>query len=181
MDTLFHFIFSIIAGMALGLHIKHKLEIVVFASALALLIDIDHFFGFYRRATFHNVFVIFLIPFLLFLLAYIYERPRGKIKFQSLALLFLIMLVGHVVADMFVEGTVILFYPLSTMEIGMTEFGTTLFDFIHPAVVNKEGIGLVIYLIILAGAIFVEDFIYFFEKQHEKFAKALDDTLKDLF
>jgi len=181
MDTLFHFIFSIIAGMALGLHLKHKLEIVVLAAAFSLLIDLDHFGGFITRGSFHNIFIFLLLPFVLFLLAYIYEKPKGQIKWQSFFLLLLVMLAGHVAADSFSEGKVLLFYPLSMKEIGMISEGTRMFDSIHPAVVEKEGIALALYFIILAGAVFIEDFIFFFEKQHESFKKSIRDTFKDLF
>ena len=181
MDTLFHFIFSIIVGMALAPKIKHKIELVALAAFLSILIDIDHFLGFLTRGTFHNIFVFLFLPFLLFLIAFIYERKKGAIILQTFFLLLLVMLSGHVVSDTFTEGKVALFYPFSTKEIGMISEGSRLLDSLHPAIIHKEGIGLAFYFLILAGAAFIEDFIYFFEKQHEKVSKALKDTFSDFF
>ena len=167
--------------MALGLHIKHKIEVVAFAAFLSILVDVDHFLGFVTRGTFHNIFVVLLIPFLFFMAAYLYEKPKGKIVLQSFFLLLMVMLSAHVVADTFTEGKVMLFYPFSSAEIGMVSWESQFLEGLHPAIVNKEGIGLAFYFLILAAATFIEDFIYLFEKQHEKFSKALRDTWNDFF
>ena len=69
MDSLFHFIFPIIAALAAKVHVKHEIRNILIVGVLAVLIDVDHFVG-VERATFHNIFVTVLIPIIIIILAF---------------------------------------------------------------------------------------------------------------
>jgi len=180
MDSLFHFIFAIIGGLALNLHRKHKLELIVFIAFAAVLIDIDHFFGMVPRGTLHNLFFVIGFPFALFIAFYSYEKKKSSIRLQSAALLLMVMLFSHVIADTFSEGKVLFFYPLSQAGYGMLNLEIAFLENLHAGIINVEGIAAVVYFILLLAAIFIEDFIYFFEKQHMKLRAAFRKTEEDL-
>ncbi|NOQ38242.1 hypothetical protein GQ472_05115 [archaeon] len=179
MDTLFHFIFSIIVGLAIGIHRKHRISVLVMLAFLSILVDIDHFLGLSSRGTFHNVFFVFFVPLTLFLVFYVYEE-RKSIKFQTYSLILLVMLTGHLVSDMLRGGVVKLFYPFSSVSYSFPEYTVVATsDFFSP-VVSSDGLILLVYSFILFSAVFIEDFIYHFEKKHESFKKALSGVVKDL-
>lgn len=180
MDSLFHFIFALIGGLALNLHRKHKIELIVGLAFLSILIDADHFWGLIARGTFHNLFFVIGVPFVLFLAFYAYEKKKSSIKLQTAALLLMVMLFSHVIADTFIEGKVLFFYPLSDTGYGMLNYQIQFLESIHPAIINVEGIALAVYFVILMSALFIEDFIYFFEKQHMKLKAAFKKTSEDL-
>ena len=186
MDSLFHFIFAFIVGLALGLHIKHKLTFVFFVALLATLIDVDHLFLLFNPAMFpvneplHNIFVIALLPFVLFLIAFYFERKKGSIYFQSFFLILMVLLIGHVVADMFYRPIALL-YPLSTMQFAFPDFELLLPSEFYLPLISKQGLALAAYALVVLAGVFVGDFIYFFEKKHERAKQALKDTFKDLF
>ncbi|MCK5334342.1 MAG: metal-dependent hydrolase [Candidatus Aenigmarchaeota archaeon] len=179
MDTLFHFIFSFIAGMAV-FRGKHKVSVIATIALLSILVDIDHFFGLSARGTFHNVFIVFLVPLVAFITAYFYEKKKS-IKLQTYALLLMVMLLGHVTADTFYGGGVMLLYPLSETSFEAPGFLVTITDTFHSPIVSRDGVALAIYAIILLLAVFVEDFIYFFEKKNQKIRDAIKSAKDDLF
>jgi len=180
MDTLFHFIFSIIVGLAIGMHRKHKISILVMLAFLSILVDVDHFLGLSSRGTFHNVFFVFFVPILLFFIFYAYEE-RKSIKLQTYSLILLVMLTGHLVSDMLHGSAVKLFYPFSNTLYTFPQYTIlATSDFFSP-IVSGDGLMLLVYSLILLSAVFVEDFIYHFEKKHESVKKALSGVRKDLF
>ena len=61
MDSLFHFIFPIIAALAARVHIKHPVRNILIAAFLAVAVDIDHLIGI-PRATTTNIFVLQVRP-----------------------------------------------------------------------------------------------------------------------
>lgn len=183
MDSLFHFIFSIIAALALDLHKKHKFEFVISAASFAVLIDFDHFLGWdaaYIKPL-HNLIVGFLIPLLLFYLAYRYERSRKfkSIELQKFFLVVMAMLMGHLVADMF-YGNIKLFYPISNQD-----YSFSTLPFPQPwekyDFVTTHGIALLFYSIILLFVLFAEDFIKWHEEKHESVKRSIRDVVRDFF
>ncbi len=198
MDSLFHFVFSVIAGLAINIHQKHKLNVLIGIALLAVAIDADHFFGLEARGTLHNVFVTFFLPIALFLFFYKYENSlfakgyhRTKsIKYQTYALLLLVMLMGHVVGDLFYEGGVKFLYPFSNEQFSIPPIRMTVEQVIPPLttftpypwgnIVSRDGIALSLYAMILFSAAFIEDFIFFFERKHESIRKSVRDSVQDL-
>ncbi|MFH1750687.1 MAG: metal-dependent hydrolase [Candidatus Micrarchaeota archaeon] len=186
MDSLFHFVFSVIGAMALDLHKKHRLVFVMSAASFAVLIDFDHFFNIdplYAKPL-HNIFVAILIPLALFYIAYRYERnlhPR-RTELQKFFLVVMVMLVGHLVADMFYsqDFRVKLFYPLSYESYSFADLPlpTPLerYDFI-----TSQGVALLFYSIILLSVLFAEDFIKWHEEKHESVRRSIKDVVKDFF
>ncbi len=173
MDTLFHLVFGFIAGMAVNVRLKHR-PVTVFGVALvSVLIDIDHLLFAYPR-TFHSLFVIVPVSVAVFYSAYRYERGTDRIMYQSLSLLLFVMLVGHVVADMFNEGGVKLLYPFVETTFTVPQWTLTVFQQ-GWAVVSPDGIALAVCGGIIALAYYTEQFIYFFENQHETLRQAIDD------
>jgi membrane-bound metal-dependent hydrolase YbcI (DUF457 family) len=196
MDTLFHFIFPIIAALAARLNIKHPVKTILGVSFFALFIDLDHFIpGPANRALFHNIFVTLLIPLLILFLAFHFKLSRYK---KGLILLVLIFMTGHLFMDMFSnvygEGIGItetkygvgLFYPLSNAKYFLnfnikipliTSDGSS----IEGYLVSSLGFGILAYfIIIIVPCLFLDDIIDITEKKHESFRKASKEFFKKL-
>lgn len=97
MDSLFHFIFPIIAVLAARLNIKHIMKTSVAAAAITVLIDLDHVWGI-ARGTLHNVFVTILLPLVLLFFAF-HFRTNKYVK--GFFLLLFIFLSSHLILDLF--------------------------------------------------------------------------------
>ncbi len=182
MDSLFHFIFSIIAGMALDIDRKYGLKTLIIFALIATLIDVDHIcivngkISLCDRGIFHSILFAVFLPFLLFLLFYAYEKPKGKIRNQTLALLLMILLTGHLICDMLSGEKVRLFYPITEREFSIPTYRIAVEG---KYLVNTPGIALLIYFLVLFLTKFIEDFIYFFERQHLKIKEAFRKSLKE--
>jgi lysylphosphatidylglycerol synthetase-like protein (DUF2156 family) len=174
-DSLFHFVFAFIAGMAVNVKLRHKAGWVALVALAAVAIDIDHLMFAYQRA-FHNVFVVVLLPLALFYVAYKYERDKEQITYQSLSLLLLVMLVGHVVADFVAGGPIKLLYPLSSVDVALPGWWelTVIRESWH--IVAPEGVALALYGLVIGAAYYAEEFIYFVEEKHESVEEALRDA-----
>ena len=179
MDTLFHFVFSVMAGMAVFRE-KHRIPAVLTLAFLSVLVDLDHFFGMSARGTFHNIFIVIGIPVTAFVMFYFYERKKS-IKLQTYALTLMVMLAGHVAADTFYGGEVKLLYPLSSQEFVSPSTLVLATDQFYSPIISRDGMSLTVYSIILMLVFFVDDFIYFFENKHQKIKKALESVKNDLF
>ncbi|MBW6461626.1 MAG: metal-dependent hydrolase [DPANN group archaeon] len=179
MDTLFHLVFSVIVGLAICLKRKHKISILIALASLSILVDIDHFFWFETRGTFHNIFFIFLIPLTLFAVSYIYENKKS-IRLQTYSLLLFVMLTGHVITDMFYGGIVKIFYPLSTVSYSFPNYTILATSEFYSPIIAGDGLILLICSIILLSVIFIEDVIYHFEIKNESKKKALRSAFKNL-
>jgi membrane-bound metal-dependent hydrolase YbcI (DUF457 family) len=173
MDSLFHFIFPMIAALAAKIHVKHGLETVIGLSLAAVLIDLDVFF--IHRATFHNLFLTALLPLVIIALVFRYRPRNAYLKMTSIALF--LFLISHTVLDLFTEAGVALLYPLSsqfyTMDINVvvaTPLG-------QSSLVTSAGVGLTLYFAIILAVLFVEDFLVM-SKRERKLRRCFEDTLK---
>lgn len=175
MDTLFHFVFGFIAGMAVNVRLRHRPLWVAGVALAAVLIDMDHLIFAYSR-TFHTLFVTVLIPALLFYAAYRYERGTGSVRYQSLVILFFVMLNGHLVADLF-GSDLKLFYPLSDAAYGVPAAWKIAFLREEWLVVGPDGVALALYGLIIAAAYYAEETIYLIERQHETLTAAIHDAV----
>ena len=113
MDTLFHFVLALAGGYMLvkGLGVRYNLIVIVFLASLSILIDIDHFIG-VKIPIFHNIFLAIIFPGILLLIVYFYNKEW--IELQVYLFVFMIMLFGHLLADMIIGMYGIpLLYPLS--------------------------------------------------------------------
>ena len=78
---------ALLAGLAMGLHRRHKVSYVALVSLVSVFIDLDHFLvplGYetdYRSM--HNIFVAILIPLGLFFISYRLEKVSGSDKYQT--------------------------------------------------------------------------------------------------
>ncbi len=186
MDSLFHFVFSVIAALALDLHKRHKLWFVLAAASFAVLIDFDHFLYIdaLNPKPFHNVFVTIGVPLLFFYAAYKTERNHKfkSTEMQQFFLVVIAMLVGHLVADMFYSADyrVQLFYPLSHASYSFADLDLPTpmerYDFI-----TSQGVALLFYSIVLFSILFAEDFIKWHEEKHEGIKKSINDVVRDFF
>jgi len=198
MDTLFHFIFPIIAALAARLNIKHPIRSILGAAFLALLIDLDHFIGI-ERATFHNILITILIPLILLFLSFHLKLNRYV---KGFFFLLLILLSSHVFLDLFsfsafgnsigiIEGKgVALFYPLINTHYSINfnvkiplKNSFPLYT-IEGYLISSLGFGMLLYfIIILIPCLFLDNIIEIAEIKHEKFRKAskrfLQNLLKD--
>lgn len=176
MDSLFHFILAIMAAMIVGLHRKHGLRVVFLIALAAVFIDLDHWFiPSIVMKPLHNIFFIVLFPLALFLIFYKYEKKRS-IKWQTYALILLVVLVSHLVADFFYgpSNGVPLLYPFST---AIYLFPQYTLGIPMPAgdtgyIITPTAIAFLTGFIIFMLAHFIEDFVYYFRKKHMSFKKA---------
>ena len=172
MDSLFHFIFPLIVALAARIHLKHGLKWIVGLALATVLLDLDIFLV--HRATFHNLFVVLLIPAILVLLAFKYER-RGT-KYKTLSLVLLLFFFSHTILDMGTEAGVQLLYPFSDQVYSFQ--GMTVANPFGPGeLLSGEGIALLLYFAVLLLVLFVEDFISFFMKD-KTVRKAFRDTVR---
>lgn len=193
MDTLFHFVFPIIAALAARVHIKHPVRSIFTAAFLSVLLDVDHIIGL-ERATLHNIFLTLFIPLILLYLSFHLKWSKYTKGFFFLLLLFLS---SHVFLDLFsspamgngigiIEGQgVALFYPLSTTKYAI-EFNVyvplrSYPNSIEGYLVSSLGFGILLYFaIILVPCLFIDDIIEIAERKHEKFMKATREFFKGL-
>lgn len=175
MDTLFHFIFPLIAMLAARIKVKHSITVSITLAASTALLDVDHFFGLVARGTFHNIFVTVLFPIILFLIFF----KKGNKKYMHLSLILLLFLVSHPILDMFTEGGVELLYPFSEQKYDLSKFSLTvpLPSGVNAYVVSTAGVGLTIYFLLILSVIFIDDFLKYFEKD-KKIGYTFEQTLK---
>jgi lysylphosphatidylglycerol synthetase-like protein (DUF2156 family) len=184
MDTLSHFTLALLAGMAVGLHRKHRLRYVIFISLLSVLIDLDHFLvpmGYsteYRSM--HSIWIAVLIPLLLFTAAHILERKSGKDGWQTFFLLMMIMLTGHLVTDM-IGGPVKIFYPVSEKQISLPKVNVQATDRFTSTIANNTGLGIAIYACIIFSGAIVHDVIWHSKRDKKGSRDALKRTFQDYF
>ena len=171
MDTLFHFLFTLIALYAARVHIKHHHLAPLAFAFMAIVPDIDHFFGMASRGTLHNIFVALFFPLLLILLAFRFERYRTVWKKASILLL--LVLVGHPVLDFFTGNSVLFFYPLSSQPVNLTGFAywINIGGQSYP-LVSPDSAGVLIYSLILAGAFFLDELVDIRDRTHRGFGYA---------
>jgi len=184
MDTLSHFILALLAGLAMDLHRKHRLSLIVFISFCSVLIDLDHFlvpWGYAMQyRSFHNIFIVFLIPCTLFLISYYFERNTRSDKFQIFFLLLTVMLTGHLIADM-IQGPVQIFHPVSDMEVSVPQLDIQATDdFISP-IVNSYGVGMAVYALIIFVGVFIHDILYHQRRKRLNSRDALRHAIRDWF
>jgi hypothetical protein len=186
MDSLFHFVFSIISALAVDLHKKHKMFFVFAAAAFAVAIDFDHFFHIdpFNMKPLHNLLFIIGVPLLLFYFSYRLERnrkPRTTVM-RQFWLVVMIMLVGHLITDMFYspDYRIMLFYPFSYQSYSFADLPLatpfTKYDFI-----TSQGVALLVYFVILMSILFIEDFVKWHEEKHENVKRSINDVVKDFF
>jgi membrane-bound metal-dependent hydrolase YbcI (DUF457 family) len=160
MDSLFHFIFPLIIALAARIHLKHGIEWVVGLALATVLLDLDVFL--IHRATLHNVFVVVLLPIILVLLAFRYEK-KGT-KYKTLSLVLLLFLFSHTLLDMGTEAGVQLFYPLSDQVYQFTGGISVGLPAGQGYLISGVGISLALYFFFLLLVLFIEDFVGFFAR-----------------
>jgi membrane-bound metal-dependent hydrolase YbcI (DUF457 family) len=174
MDSLFHFLFPMMAALAARIHIKHGIETVLGLSLVTVLLDIDHVFG-VSRATFHNIFITLLVPLILVFLAFRYEKKGNYYKVLSLALL--LFLFSHPILDMFTEGGVAWLYPFSDTYYAPTLSITVDISGSAAPLISTASIGLLIYFGIILLVLFLEDLISIL-KRERSLLRATEDTIR---
>jgi hypothetical protein len=184
MDSLSHYIFSVLAGMAVGLHKKHKLRYVLFISLLAVLLDLDHFLvplGFLsEHRSLHTVYFATLAPSILFLISYCFERKAEKDRFQTFFLLLGIMLTGHLIADM-IEGPVKIFYPLSNANITLPKVNIQATKDFQSTIVGQYGLGLAAYAFVIFAGALIHDTLWHARREKQGLKQALRHSIRDYF
>jgi membrane-bound metal-dependent hydrolase YbcI (DUF457 family) len=149
------------AMMAARVKVKHSIRVSIALAAVTALLDVDHFFGFTARATFHNIFVVVVFPLILFLIF----LKKGNKQYMNLSLALLLFLVSHPIVDMFTEGGVAIFYPISEQKYDLSKFSLPMFTaFGQGYVISTAGVGLTIYFLLVLGVIFIEDLLNYFRE-----------------
>ena len=173
MDSVFHLIFPLIIALAAKVHLKHGLEWILGLALATVLLDLDVFF--IHRATFHNLFVVLLLPAILAALAFQYEK-KGT-KWKTLSLLLLLFLLSHTILDMGTESGVQLLYPFTDQVYQFTGGVSVSLPTGEGYLVSGLGISLLLYFFLLLLVLFMEDFVKYFEKDGNV-EKAFKDTIK---
>ncbi|HLC51092.1 MAG TPA: metal-dependent hydrolase [archaeon] len=179
MDTLFHFLFPIMAAMAVRVHLKHPVRnILIAAFVSSFVLDLDHFI-FLERATFHNLFLTMLLPLLVVFYAFHY---RTSLQFKGFSILMLVFLFSHVILDVVFPPGVALLWPLSaeyiTIDPSVWVPLSSLFA-VEGMVASPLGIALLFYFAaIVVPCYFLNMIITIMEKRHEDFRKALRDIAR---
>jgi len=179
MDSLFHFLFPIIAALAARVHVKHTIRNVIILGILAASLDVDHFIGpGLSRALLHNVFVTILIPLILIFFAFVL---RTSIYTKGFTILLLVFLSSHLFLDLFGGGEVAILYPLSDKYYSINfDLSVPLANTLSEGeIVSSFGIGLLLYfIIVILPCLFLDDIIEIMEKKHENLRKAVRDLMK---
>lgn len=191
MDSLFHFVFPIIAVLAARINIKHIIKTSIAAAAITVLLDIDHVFGI-ARGTFHNVFLTMLLPLLLLFLAFHFKTNRYVKGFFFLLLIFLS---SHLILDLFSSppfGTIVgitegsgvaLFYPLSSIKysINFNIIISNDHSSLEGYLASSLGFGILIFFaMIIVPCLFLDDIIEISERKHQNFRKAASEFFRKL-
>jgi len=175
MDLLFHFLFPVIGALAAKIHVKHAVRNILIIGALNVVLDLDHFFG-VERATLHNIFITLLLPIFIIILAFSFKTSYN---FKGVSVLLLIFLSSHLILDIFSEGPIAIFYPLSNIYYRVDLDITMPLDsrFAERGyLISTLGVGILIYfIIIILPCLFLDDIIEIMEKRHESFRKAIKD------
>jgi hypothetical protein len=184
MDSLSHLIFSILAGMAVGLHKKHKLRYVVFISFLAVLLDLDHFLvplGYQTEyRSMHNIYIVIFAPIILFVISYRYERKTGSDRFQTFFLLLGIMLAGHLIVDS-IEGPVKIFYPFSNASIHLPHVNIQATKDFSSPIITPYAIGLAAYAAVIFLGALIHDTLWHARRENKGLKDALKHAIRDYF
>lgn len=148
--------------MAARVKVRHSIRVSIILAGAAALLDVDHFFGLVARGTLHNIFVTALFPMVLFLIFF----KKGNKKYMHLSLILLLFLASHPILDMFTEGKVELFYPVSEKQYDLSGLSFTVpLQSGQPGyIISGSGIGLTIFFLLILSVIFIEDFLNYFRK-----------------
>ena len=174
MDSLFHFVFPVIAALAARVHIKHPVRNILIAAFLAVAVDIDHFIGI-PRVTTTNIFVLVIIPLLFVFYAF---SKKKSYNLKGLSILILIFLSSHLFLDIFTGG-VGLFYPLTdavygidfNIPIAWTNYAGLGYE---GLLVSSLGVGITLYfLLIILPCYYLDHIILVMERKHKRFWKAV--------
>ena len=174
MDTLFHFVFPLMAAMAAQVHIKHPVKNLLIAAFLAsIVLDLDHFI-FIERATFHNLFITLLLPSLLVFHAF---HKKASYETKGLSIVLLIFLFSHTVLDVITEPGVALLYPISeeyfvfnpSLWIPLESTFVTEGMLISPLGIG----GLVYFVLVVIPCYFLDKSMQVMERQHKNLHRAL--------
>lgn len=120
MQSIVHFLMSIVAGLCIGIHIESKLKkgsVILLLSIAATSIDLDHLFPIYHQTgmkVLHNFFVFIIFPVIIFFIFCIYEKGKKSSIGQRVCMLLCINFVGHMFLDSITETGMPLFYPFGS-------------------------------------------------------------------
>jgi hypothetical protein len=169
MDSLFHFLFPMMAVLAARVHLRHGLLTILPLGLIAVLIDADHFIG--TAGMLHNIFFTLVIPLVIIVLAFRY----GNHYQREFSILLLIFLFSHTVADLFMEGQVALLYPLTDATFSLAGFTVAIGSF---TLVSSTSIGFAIYFLMLLGIFFLEEMERFLDRTHRNVRRAFSMALR---
>lgn len=163
MEPIEHFFLSLIAGLGVGLHLdnkKRKYLLLILLAFAAASIDLDHILPIYQESgvkIFHNFFVFLLLPFLLFLAFYVYERGKSSTMGQRAGLALSVMFIGHMFLDG-VSGTMPFFYPVRSEMFTISNIGITVDSTFFT--LTSLHVVMVIWGVVIIGGNLVENLIY---------------------
>ncbi|MFH1285212.1 MAG: metal-dependent hydrolase [Candidatus Micrarchaeota archaeon] len=166
MDLLFHFLFTLMALYAARVHVKQHKLMPLFFALVTIIPDLDHFFGMSARTTLHNVFITGVIPLALVGIAMLNEK-KGVFWKQFTILLF-IVLISHPILDLFSEANVMLFYPVSSAPVSLSNFAlTTHILGRENLIASSSSIGLLVFWLLLSFASFIDELVEIEDRTHK--------------
>jgi len=179
METVVHFVLPLIAALAARIHMKHGIKWVFALAMASVLLDLDHFIG-VPRATLHNVFVTFLIPIILIILAFKFE-PRAKTKYKELAVANFLFLAVHPIQDLFDGLGIQAFYPLSNHFYNFSNFAIKIAISTGKTVyiAGPQAISVIIFFAVIAFAFYLEEVVQLMHKHNDNLRRALGLAIKE--
>ncbi len=182
MDAAFHFFFVLIFLFAARVHLKHHFLAPIFFAFVAMSPDIDHFFGFQTRATFHNIFVTLLFPLSLVALAFLLEK-KGVFWKQFTIILFVVLAI-HPILDLPTQNhlyQVKYFWPVSQSGISLdsSDFAPYFTIAQESFLVSSLSVSLAISLFLLLPVWFLEETVNFMARRKEDTEDAIEDTFRE--
>ncbi len=157
-SPLIHIGASIAAGYCIGLHDNNKYKVIVSLAFLHEFVDLDHFFD---GVVFHTMFIFIMLPLFILIVTSIFDIGFSKnTTWTRYALVFFVIMVGHMLLDSANGKPMMLFYP----------FSTTWYVVSSSVVINHAEVyvysttpqtPLIIWGLIILGANLLETFIFY--------------------
>ncbi len=126
MHPIIHVSVSILIGLALMLHYKHRYSAVIVSSIFVNgMIDSDVIFismGLFEKRIFSTSITMVYLPLGLLLFSYMYERRSASSLKTRLSLMVVLIGLSHLVLDTFSMETVYLYYPFSLEQYHMNQY-----------------------------------------------------------
>ncbi|OYT41115.1 MAG: hypothetical protein B6U86_03040 [Candidatus Altiarchaeales archaeon ex4484_43] len=165
MDSLFHFVFALVGGYVFvkAVGFESRFLFLVLLALLSEFPDVSHLMG--NLALLHNIFIF--VP---LLLLFLFFHKKGKKNLQIYMVTFMIMVYGHLLADMIFGIGIPLFFPLSAEFYLIPQMGLCMYDGSFPHIMYgsdlvecffaPSGVALTLYFGVIGILALVKNYLF---------------------